>query len=234
LPKPIETEHDLARGLKTLVAADPRLAPIAKAVGPLPLRRREGGFEGLATIITAQQISDMAAAAIWGRLRAAIEPFTPEQFLSTPEEALRTAGLSGAKVRTLTGIAAAAADGFDLIAVHDLPAEEAVTTMTALKGIGPWTAEVYLLFCVGHPDVFPAGDLALRASVHHGLKLRQPPDEKKVRKLAERWSPWRGVAARLFWAYYRVRRDAAKAAKAAARAPNSGGTTPIERRKRPG
>jgi DNA-3-methyladenine glycosylase II len=82
--------------------------------------------------------------------------------------------------------------------------------MTALKGIGPWTAEIYLLFCVGHPDIFPAGDLALQVGVQQGLRMRSRPDEKKLRKIAETWTPWRGIAARLFWAYYRVTRVKAK------------------------
>jgi DNA-3-methyladenine glycosylase II len=208
--KPIDTKRDISRGTKALLTADPRLVPIAEIAGPLPLRRRAGGFEGLAAIITAQQISDKAAASIWARLSAAVEPFTPQQFLATPEDALRAAGLSGPKIRTLTGVAAAAADGFDLIAVHDLPADDAVTTMTALKGIGPWTAEIYLLFCVGHPDIFPAGDLALQSAVHAGLRMRKRPDEKKLRTVAAKWSPWRGVAARLFWAYYRAQRQRSK------------------------
>jgi DNA-3-methyladenine glycosylase II len=206
----IETERDIAKAMKALLIADSRLARIAKIAGPLPLRRLSGGFEGLASIITSQQISTAAAASIWARFKAAVDPFTPEQLLLTPEETLRTVGLSGGKIRTLSGIAAAAADGFDLMAVHDLPAEQAITTMTALKGIGPWTAEIYLLFCVGHPDIFPAGDLALQTAVQKALPLRARPDEKKLRKLAERWAPWRGVAARLFWAYYRAERDAAK------------------------
>lgn len=206
----IENDRHVTKAMKALLIIDPRLAPIAKVVGPLPLRRRAGGFEGLASIITSQQISTGAAASIWARFRAAVDPFTPEQFLLTSEETLRAAGLSGAKIRTLSGIAAAAADGFDLMAVHDLPAEQALTTMTALKGIGPWTAEIYLLFCVGHPDIFPAGDLALQTAVRKGLRMRARPDERKLRKLAERWSPWRGVAARLFWAYYRAEREAAK------------------------
>ena len=206
----IETERDIAKAMKELLRSDPRLAPIAKVAGPLPLRRRAGGFEGLASIITSQQISTAAAASIWTRFKTAVDPFTPEQYLLTSEEALRAAGLSGAKIRTLSGIAAAAADGFDLLAVHDLPADQALTTMTALKGIGPWTAEIYLLFCVGHPDIFPAGDLALQSAVQSGLKLRKRPDEKKLRRLAEKWTPWRGVAARLFWSYYRAERQAAK------------------------
>ncbi|MGH6923266.1 MAG: DNA-3-methyladenine glycosylase family protein [Propylenella sp.] len=208
--KPIETEGDITRATKALLAVDPRLGPIAEIAGPLPLRRRDGGFEGLASIVTSQQISDMAGAAIWGRLRAAVDPFTAETFLATPEEAFKSAGLSRPKIRTLTGIAAAMANGFNLDAIHHLPAEEALAEMVQLKGIGPWTAEIYLLFCVGHPDIFPAGDLALQAAVHQGLMMRKRPEEKKLRKVAEKWSPWRGVAARLFWAYYRARRAAAK------------------------
>jgi len=210
--KTIETEADVAEALALLVAADRRLAAVAEIAGPLPLRRRSGGFEGLAAVVTGQQISTAAGAAIWARLSAAIDPFTPERFLATPEAALRTAGLSGAKIVTLAGAARAVADGFDLGALHDLAAEEAIAAMVALKGVGRWTAESYLLFCAGHPDVFPAGDLALRSAVQHGLKLRARPDERKLRNLAEKWAPWRGIAARLFWAYYRERRGASRAA----------------------
>jgi DNA-3-methyladenine glycosylase II len=191
---------------------------VAEIAGPLPHRRRSGGFEGLAAIVTAQQISDAAAESIWARLKTVVDPFTPERFVTVAPEDLRAAGLSGSKIRTLSGIAAAAADGFDLDAVHDLPADQAVTTMTALKGIGPWTAEIYLLFCVGHPDIFPAGDLALQIGVQEALGMRKRPDEKKLRKIAEKWSPWRGVAARLFWAYYRARRDIRREKAAAAKA----------------
>lgn len=202
----IDTAEDLERALAALLAADPRLVEIAALAGPLPLRRRAGGFEGLASIVTSQQISSSAAASIWARLTAAIEPFTAERFLATSEEALRAAGLSRPKIRTLTGIAAACSDGLDLEALHDLPAEEAIAAMTALRGIGPWTAEIYLLFCVGHADIFPAGDLALQIGVQLGLGLAERPSERAVREIAAQWSPWRGVAARLFWGYYRARR----------------------------
>ena len=124
--KPIETERDIRRALRALLASDPRLVPVAEIAGPLPLRRQAGGFEGIASIITSQQISISAAASIWARFKVAVDPFTEKQFLLTSEETLRAVGLSSAKVRTLTGIAAAAADGFDLIAVHDLPAEQAM------------------------------------------------------------------------------------------------------------
>jgi len=215
----IDSNEDITAGLVALLAADPRLAAISDIAGPLPLRRREGGFKGLAGIVTAQQISDAAAASIWARLQAAVEPFSPERFLAAPEGALRAAGLSRPKIRTLTGIAAALAEGFDLEGLDELPSEQALAEMVSLKGIGPWTAEVYLLFCVGHPDVFPAGDLALQIGVQHGLGLDERPADKALRTIAAAWSPWRGVAARLFWAYYRARREAAKAARSETSAP---------------
>ena len=208
--KPIQTDADVAGALAALLAADPRLAPVAEFAGPIPLRRRPGGFEGLAAVITSQQISGIAAESIWKRFRAAVDPFTPDQLLATHEDVLRAAGLSRPKIRTLFAVAHACRDGFAIDALHDLPAEEAIAAMTALKGIGPWTAEIYLLFCVGHPDIFPAGDLALQSAVHEGLGLEQRPTEKRLRVLAGEWSPWRGTAARLFWAYYRARRNAAR------------------------
>ena len=204
----INNDADVAAGLAALIAIDPRLERVVEKAGPLPLRRRAGGFEGLAHVIMGQQISTHAAAAIWARFRASVDPFTPEEYLAASEETLRAAGLSFGKIRTLAGVATACSDGLDLDALHDLSPEEAIAAMTALKGVGRWTAESYLLFCVGHPDVFPAGDLALQNAAYRGLKLRQRPDEKKLRKIAERWKPWRGVAARLFWAYYRAVRAA--------------------------
>jgi DNA-3-methyladenine glycosylase II len=209
----IETEADIAAALACLAAADPRLVPVIEIAGPVPLRRRAGGFEGLAAIVTSQQISDAAADSIWRRLKAVVDPFTPEMFLAAGDEALRSAGLSAGKVRTLTGIAVAAAGGFDLDGLTALPPEAAIAELTALKGIGPWTAEIYLLFCLGHPDIFPAGDLALQNGVREAFALDVRPGEKALRAIAEHWSPWRGVAARLFWAYYRARRDARREAR---------------------
>ena len=204
--RPIETDADVASGLAALLAADPRLAPLAAATGPLPLRRRAGGFEGLASIISAQQISDAAAAAIWARVKAAVDPFTAAGFAALDDATLRAAGLSRAKVATLRGLAAAVSDGLDLDALARRPADDAVAALVALRGVGPWTAEVYLLFCVGHPDVFPAGDLALQVGACKGLALAGRPTEKTLRAMAQDWAPWRGVAARLLWAYYRAQR----------------------------
>jgi DNA-3-methyladenine glycosylase II len=214
--RPIETEADIAAHLAALLASDPRLAPIAAMAGPLPLRRRPGGFEGLAAIVTTQQISGVAAASIWARLQAAIRPFTADAFLATSEEALRTAGLSRPKIRTLRAVAAACSNGFALDPLHDLPADEAIAAMVALKGIGPWTAELYLLFCVGHPDIFPAGDLALQIAIADAFGLDRRPSEKALRAIAAVWSPRRGVAARLFWSYYRAQREKAAETKPSA------------------
>lgn len=199
----IETLDDIEAGLDGLVLLDTRLAPIRARANAVQLRRSQPGFESLASIIVAQQVSTASASAIWGRLKQVIDPLTPENYVAGGEEAWRLAGLSRAKQKTLLAVSEALAnDAIDLHGLCDLPAEEAISALTALKGIGPWTAEVYLLFAAGHPDVFPAGDVALQAAVRHAFAYDIRPDAAALRALAESWSPWRGVAARLFWAYY--------------------------------
>ncbi|MEJ1159830.1 DNA-3-methyladenine glycosylase family protein [Prosthecomicrobium sp. N25] len=199
----IETLDDIQEGIAALAAADPRLVPVIAVAGPVPLRRREPGFEGLARIIVSQQISVSAATAIWNRFAAAVDPVLPEAFLAADPEALRAAGLSAGKVRTLTAIARAVAGReVDLDHVAGCSPEEAHAAMTRIHGVGPWTADIFLLFCAGHPDVWPGGDLALQHAVRMGLGLEERPAEKLCRGIAEPWAPWRSVAARLFWAYY--------------------------------
>lgn len=199
----IDTLSDIEAGLEALVLADTRLADIRSRSHAVPLRRSEPGFESLASIIVAQQVSTASAAAIWARLKQAIDPLTPETYIAGGEEAWRFAGLSRPKQRTLLAVSEALArDGLDLHGLCELPAGEAIAALTAIKGIGPWTAEVYLLFAAGHPDVFPAGDVALQTAVGHAFAHETRPDAVAFRKLAEDWAPWRGVAARLFWAYY--------------------------------
>ncbi|MBA8840030.1 DNA-3-methyladenine glycosylase II [Ochrobactrum sp. RH2CCR150] len=199
----IDTLDDIEAGLEALVLADVRLADIRSRAHAVPLRRSQPGFESLASIIVAQQVSTASAAAIWARLKQAIDPLTPQAYIDGGEEAWRFAGLSRPKQRTLLAVSQALVeDGLDLHGLCDLPAEEAIAALTAIKGIGPWTAEVYLLFAAGHPDVFPAGDVALQAAVGHAFAHETRPDAKALRLLAEDWAPWRGVAARLFWAYY--------------------------------
>lgn len=199
----IRNEDDIAAGLAALLAADPGLAPVIELAGAVPLRLSTADFAGLASIIVSQQVSKASADAIFGRLCALIAPLDASSMLDASDETLRQAGLSRPKQRTLRNIAQAIAGGsLDLDGLCRLPAQEAIASMTLINGIGPWTAEVYLLFCAGHADIFPAGDLALQEAAKVALGLEVRPGDKQLRELALRWSPWRGVASRLLWAYY--------------------------------
>ena len=207
----IESEADIAEGLAWLVRRDRRLKPVLRVAGTVPLRRTLPGFAGLARVIIGQQVSTASAEAIWSRFAAAFPDGRPETFAPADEATLRAVGLSGAKIATLRAVAAAVAEGLDLNGLAALPGDEAHARLTAIKGIGPWTADVYLLFCLGHADVFPAGDLALRNAVADAFRRDGPVPIAELHAMAERWSPWRGVAARLFWSYYRARRNIAAA-----------------------
>jgi DNA-3-methyladenine glycosylase II len=199
----IRGHADIAAGLAHLLETDPRLGEIARIAGKLPLRRAPPDLAGLVAIVISQQVSVASASAIAARLRALVDPLTAEALLACGEDVFRQAGLSGPKQRTLRHVAEAILAGaLDLRAVARKPVEHAIAEMTAIKGIGPWTAEIYLLFCAGHPDIFPAGDMALQEAVRLGFALPSRPTEKELRAIAERWQPWRGVAARLFWRYY--------------------------------
>jgi DNA-3-methyladenine glycosylase II len=194
---------DVARGLDALCLIDPRLEKVRGMAGEVPLRLSEPGFRSLASIIVSQQVSRASADAIFGRLTKLVDPLTPQAILAADEAMFREAGLSRPKQRGLIAIAQAVVDGLDLNHLCRLDAGEAIAAMTAVPGIGPWTAEVYLLFAAGHPDVFPARDVALQTAIGHALGIEPRPPEKTLIALAESWSPWRGVASRLFWAYYR-------------------------------
>jgi DNA-3-methyladenine glycosylase II len=190
--------------LDALVAADPRLAPIERAAGPLPWRTRPRGFAGLLQAITAQQISNQAASSIWRRVSALPGALTPEGLLALPEEALRGAGLSRPKVAHAASLARAYGDGrLSDAALESLADEEAVAALTAVPGLGPWTAEVYLLFALGRRDVFPAGDIAVAGAAAHLLGLPERPGPKALRTLADVWRPSRALAARLLWHHWR-------------------------------
>ncbi len=199
----IRSIDDISDGLDELCVIDPRLVDVRAAAGEVPLRLTEPGFESLASIIVSQQVSRASADAIFGRLKRLVDPLTPQGLLSAGEGMFREAGLSRPKQKTLLAIARAVADGLDLHHLCSLEAGDAVGLMTSISGIGPWTAECYLLFSAGHPDVFPARDVALQAAVGHAFGLESRPGEKALIALAESWTPWRGVASRLFWAYYR-------------------------------
>ena len=207
----IDTEADIAAGLGALVAADPRLAEVVAMAGILPLRRRPGGFTGIAGIVVSQQLSTASASAIWGRLAAAYDPFTPQSLIKARADRLARLGLSRPKIRALKEIARAITGGvLDCEALPDMPADAAHRALCAVHGIGPWTADSYLLFCLGHPDAWPAGDLALQEAARLAFGLPGRPNAKQITLLAEPWRPWRAVAARLLWAYYRAikQRDA--------------------------
>jgi DNA-3-methyladenine glycosylase II len=199
----LHTDADLQVGLAQLIRADPRLKPVAEKAGAFGLRRREAGFAGLCAIVCGQQLSTASAAAIRDRLFAAFDPFHHDTVRRARADKLRRLGLSAPKIKSIREIGKAVANGvIDLNAVGAMEADAAHALLTALHGIGPWTADIYLLFCLGHADAFPAGDLAVQESARIALGLRKRPDAKALSKIAEAWRPWRGVAAHLLWAYY--------------------------------
>jgi DNA-3-methyladenine glycosylase II len=190
--------------LHRLVAADPDLARIEPQGGPLPWRRRAGGFAGLLQAIVGQQISNQAAAAIWARLGAVPGALEPQGLLALDEALLRAAGLSRPKVAHARALAEAFASGrlsaCGLAAMQD---EAAIAAIAAVRGMGRWSAEVYLLFALEREDVFPAGDLALAAAAAALKGLPARPGPAALRLMAEAWRPWRGLAARLLWHHWR-------------------------------
>jgi DNA-3-methyladenine glycosylase II len=199
----LHTDADLEAGLAQLILADPRLQPVAQKAGAFSLRRREAGFSGLCAIVCGQQLSTAAAATIRGRLFAAFDPFHHDTVRRARGDKLKRLGLSAAKIKAIKEIGKAVAkQHIDLSAVGNMPADEAHAKLTALHGVGPWTADIYLLFCLGHADAFPAGDLAVQEAARIALNLRKRPDAKRLTKIAQAWRPWRGVAAHLLWAYY--------------------------------
>lgn len=203
----IQTIGDVETGLEALLKLDPRLQTICDQAGKLPLRRTPAGFESLASIIVGQQLSIASAAAIWARFKQYIDPLTPENYLEQGAEIWKLTGLSRPKQKTFEHLSHALIERrLDLAALTALSVDEAMAHLTAIHGIGSWTAEVYLLFAEGHADIFPAGDVALQEAVACGFGLNVRPSAKELSHLAQNWSPWRGVAARLFWAYYTVAR----------------------------
>jgi DNA-3-methyladenine glycosylase II len=203
----LKTQSDLEDAVHTLVKQDKRLRPIFELTGMPALRQREPGFAGLAHIICGQQLSTASASAIWARISAALDPFDHHAIRKARADRLGRLGLSAAKIKTLKLLARELAEerlNLDVLANED--ADTAHNTLTAHHGIGPWTADVYLLFCLGHGDAWPAGDLAVQEAVKIGLGLKERPTAKQMAPLAEPWRPLRGAAAHLWWAYYRVLR----------------------------
>jgi len=209
--KPIQSLEDVAEGLEALKTLDPRLVLVMEAAGDVPLRLREPTLASLMKIVVSQQVSVQSAAAIWGRFEDAFDPANPAQIANASSENLQAVGLSRPKIKTLQAIAIEALENsLDCSALIGQPLEAVNERLTSIHGVGPWTAEVFALFCLGNPDIFPVGDIALQEGVRQAFNLEERPKGDALITIAKQWSPWRGVAARLFWAYYATykRRDA--------------------------
>jgi DNA-3-methyladenine glycosylase II len=201
----IRSDADVAEGVAALSAKCRFTRIMIANSGPLPLRLREPGFEGLARIVVSQQVSVASAAAIWWRFSGQFQPMQPATILAASDDNLRGAGLSRPKVRTLRAIATAVTqEGLALDGLDGASNEEVHAALTRVSGIGPWTADIFLMFCLGRADGFAAGDLALQEAAKLVMQLETRPTAQELLEIAERWRPWRSVAARLLWAYYKV------------------------------
>ncbi len=199
----IETDACVAEGAEALRQICPRLSYAYDQTGKLPLRRKPDGFAELLSAIVSQQVSVASAQAIWGRMKTA-RLTGPRQIARASDEDLRAVGLSRQKMRYARELASA---GIDFKGLRDAPDADVVATLVKVPGIGVWTAEIYAMFSLGRADVFAPGDLALQEAARVLYDLDARPSEKALRQMAEAWSPWRSVAARILWAYYRVTKD---------------------------
>ncbi len=199
----IQSLDCVAEGAAWLALRDPGFARALPLVGDLPLRREADGFAALLRAIVGQQVSVASARAIWARLEGA--GLTDAAVMAAAsDDALRAAGLSRQKARYGRALAQA---GIDFDALRGLPDAEVVARLVAVPGIGVWTAEIYAMFALGRADVFAPGDLALQEAARMLFGLEVRPTDKVLRAMAEDWSPWRSVAARILWAYYRVAKE---------------------------
>ncbi len=190
----------VAEGAEWLATNDPVMRDILSQTGPLPLRRSADGFAALLDAIVGQQVSTASARAIWARLEGA--GLTDSALVAdTDEETLRALGLSRQKARYARALALS---GIDYSALRLAPDAQVLATLTAVTGIGPWTAEIYAMFALGRADVFPSGDLALQEAARLAYALPERPQARAMAAMAAAWSPWRAVAARALWSYYRV------------------------------
>jgi len=189
----------VAEGAAWLVEHEPRFASALQITGPLPLRLREGGVHQLLSAIVSQQLSVSAAASIWQRVEAA-GVTTPHAIQNSSDADMRALGLSRQKIRYARALADA---GIDFDALPEKPLDDVIAELTAVSGIGVWTAEIYAMFSLHRADVFAHADLALQEGARHLFDLDKRPTPKVMRELANAWRPWRSVAARLLWAYYK-------------------------------
>lgn len=194
----IRSQDDLAEGLAHLAEAEPHFGPLIPQLAPLPLRLKPEGFGQVLSAIIGQQVSTASAEAVWGRLQAAGLD-QPDAVKRASEDDLRACGLSRQKIRYAYALAEA---DIDYDALRALTDTEVIKTLTSVTGVGLWTAEIYLMFSLGRADGFAAGDLAIQIAAQDIFSLPARPTDKELRVLAQPWSPWRSVAARLLWSYY--------------------------------
>ena len=199
----IESPDCVEEGAEWLARICPRMAHAMDQTGALPLRRKPDGFAQLLSAIISQQVSVASANAIWKRLQQA-KLTGPRKIILAPDDDLRAVGLSRQKIRYARALAEAR---IDYRALRDAPDDKVVAILTEVPGIGVWTAEIYAMFSLGRADVIAPGDLALQEAARILYDLPKRPTDKELRRMAEAWSPWRSVAARVLWAYYRVAKD---------------------------
>ena len=201
----IDTKADLQAGIEFVCECEPAFKRVFEATGLPPLRRRENDLGGLIEIITGQLISLKAAAAIWQRLESKLAPFDEEILTNIDDSVFAECGLSKPKIRTIRAVLTEITNGkLSLTKLETAENSEIFTIPTAIKDIGPWTAQIYLLTNLGRRDVWPAGDLALQESAKLLFNLENRPNEREMREIAEPWQPWRAAAARLLWSHYRL------------------------------
>ena len=199
----IQTTEDLAEGMAWLTRREPRFVSAYAATGQLPLRNNPDGFGSLLNAIVSQQLSVASAAAIWKRLQLA-DLVDAQSIVTADDGMLRSAGLSRQKIRYARALADS---GIDFVGLRECDDEQVVAQLTGVSGIGVWTAQIYALFSLSRADIFAAGDLALQQSARSLFALSERPSDTALRAMAEAWSPWRSVAARLLWSYYHVIKD---------------------------
>ena len=193
----------LLDGVEALSATDPDLGAVVRRFGPPPLWARRPGFATLVQIVLEQQVSLASARATFGRLRDAWGDITAERFATLTAAQVQSAGVTRQKTSYCRGIARQIVDGtLDLRRLGRADDEEVRATLVAIRGIGPWTADIYLLMALLRPDIWPDGDIALVTAAHQVKRLRRRPDTQQLRRLAGRWAPWRSVAARILWHHY--------------------------------
>ena len=194
----IQSQKCINEGASFLANIEPRFKSALEVTGELPLRLSPEGFERLLGAIISQQVSVAAANSIWKRLVKA-NLNGPRKIMRADDAQLRAVGLSRQKVRYARALAESK---INFRSLRSMSSEEVINTLTQVSGIGVWTAEIYTMFSLARADVFAAGDLALQESARLLFELRERPSEREIRQMAEKWSPWRAVAARLLWAYY--------------------------------